>query len=232
MIAVTPRFRRTIVDGDDGRVTLNLRQRKLELSKTAVGMIGPQGVAGPAGPVGATGATGATGPQGPQGLKGDTGNTGPQGPIGLTGSQGPAGPTGDAGPTGATGAQGATGPQGPQGPAGNDGATGATGPQGPQGNVGATGPQGPAATFTRVILDIGSDLVKSKTLNVVDVTVTDSSKILGSLSIDAALGRDADELEMQPINISFNPKSGSFDVYLTALDGNMHGQFVLNYGVS
>jgi hypothetical protein len=210
-VIITPRVRQISVDSNAGRVFVETRQRQLELSKTAVGMIGPQGVAGP------------VGPQGPAGA------TGPAGPTGLTGSQGLTGPQG---PAGATGAQGATGPQGPQGPAGNDGATGATGPQGPQGNVGATGPQGPAATFTRVILDIGSDLVKSKTLNVVDVTVTDSSRILGSLSIDTALGRDADELEMQPINISFNPKSGSFDVYLTALDGNMHGQFVLNYGVS
>lgn len=180
------------------------------------GDVGPTGPAGPKGDTGDTGATGATGPAGPKGDRGPTGPEGPQGDKGDDGDAGSAGAQGERGPTGPVGPKGdpclATDPacRGPKGDTGNAGPTGPIGPAGQPGQPGA----GIAST---VSLNGSIPNLAASALNVwafvgptVQLTVTASQRITGSLV--AMLGRSA------------SPGTATLNYMICAVEGDSSAQ--------
>lgn len=83
----------------------------------------------------------------------------------------------------------------------------------------ATGSGSSSASITEVEINFGWPAVKSKTFNIVDVNVTPTTKIIAMLSGNAATGKNADDNEMDAINFTAYPKSGSFDLYANVVEG-------------
>ena len=102
---------------------------------------------------------------------------GPQGIQGIQGTQGVAGPQGSIGPAGAAGA---VGPQGP---------IGQTGPQGPQGLVGSQGTQGLQGVQGASGASISTLAINNTT---VAATLTDSTAITGTVSMNLNSLSDVD----------------------------------------
>lgn len=136
------------------------------------------------------------------------------------------------GDTGATGAQGIQGIQGIQGVKGDKGDTGDTGPTGPAGANGADGADGQNAVISQTVIDFGNIPISDKLFNIVDASITLTSKIMATVAWVSTLNRDADELMADSINISVQPKAGSMDIYAGANVGVVSGKYGINYTVT
>jgi hypothetical protein len=217
----------SIVDNEDGTLTINYGDGSSLVTDVAQGPQGIQGEVGPQGPQGIQGPkgdTGDTGPQGPKGDKGDTGDTGPQGiqgiqgetgATGATGAQGPQGIQGEVGPQGPKGDTGDTGPQGPQGIQGIQGETGATGATGPQGEQGDPGVGVPVGGTT------GQVLAKASATDY-DTEWTDSvtptgTQILTNKTIEKAILNEGYTEEVFAITdgttVNLDPNNGSIQTW-------------------
>ena len=182
----------------------------------APGELGPQGIQG------------NTGPAGSQGVPGNDGAAGSPGIQGVPGTDGAAGAQGIQGPPGNDGAQGI---QGIQGNTGSQGVPGNDGAQGIQGIQGVQGPQGPSGgTFSEVEIDFGTVALRTKVFSITDAASTSTSKIVAVQSGKAATGRAADENEMDCIQFSVLPGTGSFSLYAYT-SSFVSGKYKVNYTI-
>lgn len=90
---------------------------------------------------------------------------------------------------------------------------------------------GGSVTITEAEIDCGSAATKACSATVTDATVSGTSKLLITMSGNAATGRQADENEMDKLMCSAVPGSGSFVVHCIPLPGPVSGKYKLWYTV-
>jgi hypothetical protein len=205
---------------------------------------GPQGTAGTPG-IGLDGPSGSAGSMGPPGLSGVDaedpffipGAQGNPGTAGATGATGPAGPPlpGFDGEHGLDapiipGPTGATGDVGPPGRAGEDGedAFFLPGPQGATGATGATGAS--AANVMEVEIDVGSTPVSEARIAAAVTGALSTSKFIGGVAYKAPTGKDLDELEMDALEVKFEPSlfiSNQVFIHIKGLEGYIADTFII-----
>lgn len=94
--------------------------------------------------------------------------------------------------------------------------------------VGAS-PAAGSAAITQVEVDFGSAPASEKNFLITDAAVDPSSKIIATGAYAAPTGKDADEMEMDPLSIICLAGSGEFTMNVRALKGRVIGAFVVNY---
>ena len=118
---------------------------------------------------------------------------------------------------------------------GGTGATGATGPAGPAGATGATGATGAsgAVTLTTAVVDFGATQTDTVATVITDALVNTASKILLSpyFTTALALGRDVEEIMIDPISTVVVPGTGNFTIYAAAIFGTVSGKYGFIYTV-
>lgn len=78
-------------------------------------------------------------------------------------------------------------------------------------------------------IDVGPLPVKEASINVIDATVTPTTKISAYQSGRAATGRPADENQWTRLHVVARPNTGSFDLWVLCLNGTMSGTFNIEY---
>lgn len=78
-------------------------------------------------------------------------------------------------------------------------------------------------------VDFGTTPLAEAEFTVSDADVSASSQIIGGIAYEAPTGKDLDELEMDAIDVKFQPGSGEFIVRLTGLNGYLADKFKVNY---
>lgn len=87
----------------------------------------------------------------------------------------------------------------------------------------------PTVTITQAEIDVGTTPVSEATIAVTDAGITTSSKIIGGLAYIAPTGKDLDELEMDALDILFEPATGSMNVIIKGLEGYIADKFKIWY---
>jgi len=90
---------------------------------------------------------------------------------------------------------------------------------------------GGAVTMTEAEIDCGASATKDCTATVTDAGVSGTSKLLITVSGNAATGRQADENQMDKLVCSAVPGAGSFVVHCIPLPGPVSGKYKLFYTV-
>lgn len=80
-----------------------------------------------------------------------------------------------------------------------------------------------------VEIDFGVTPVYEKSFTITDSSVATTSHLIGMIAHEAPTGKDVDEVEMDPLNLSFAPGSGQFTLYARGLEGRVYGAFKVNY---
>lgn len=80
-------------------------------------------------------------------------------------------------------------------------------------------------------IDFGATPVPEKSFTVTDARVATTSHVTGSVAFEAPTGKDLDEVEMDPISLSFAPGNGQLSVFARGLEGRVYGKFKINYVV-
>jgi hypothetical protein len=78
-------------------------------------------------------------------------------------------------------------------------------------------------------VDFGDDKVTEKSFTITDADVSPTSQIVGTVAYEAPTGKDVDEVEMDSFELKFRPGSGSFVLFMKALEGSVYGKFKINY---
>lgn len=78
-------------------------------------------------------------------------------------------------------------------------------------------------------IDFGTTPLAEAEFTVVDSDVTTGSQIIGTIAYEAPTGKDLDELEMDGIDLKFQPGTGQFIVRVKGLEGDLHDKFKINY---
>ena len=90
---------------------------------------------------------------------------------------------------------------------------------------------GGAVTMVETEVDFGASATTAASATVTDASVSATSKILVTMSGNAATGRQADENEMDKLVCSVRPGTGSFVVHCIPLPGPISGKYKLFYTV-
>lgn len=88
---------------------------------------------------------------------------------------------------------------------------------------------GGSATVSQTTIDFGTDEKSDDVFNVVDASISTSSKIVAFVTWISTLGRDADEIMADAISISVEPLAGSMNIYAMAKNGTVNGKYAINY---
>jgi len=83
----------------------------------------------------------------------------------------------------------------------------------------------------QIEIDFGIRPTNYKTFTIVDVDVGPGSKLFPTQAGNAPTGRHEDENEMDPIIFNAAPKTGSFILRATTIDGPVVGKYKVNYGI-
>lgn len=83
----------------------------------------------------------------------------------------------------------------------------------------------------QIEIDFGTRPTNYKTFSIVDLDVVPGSKLFPTQAGNAPTGRDEDENEMDPIIFNAAPKTGSFVLRATTIDGPVVGKYKVNYGI-
>ncbi len=78
-------------------------------------------------------------------------------------------------------------------------------------------------------IDFGIIPVLEKEFTIIDVDVLVTSQIIGNVAYEAPTGKDLDELEMDTIDLKFQPGAGTFKIYAKGLEGYVADTFKINY---
>ena len=78
-------------------------------------------------------------------------------------------------------------------------------------------------------IDIGTMPIIEASISVIDTGVSTLSKIIGGMAYKAPTGKDLDELEMDAIEVKFEPLAGSFNVKIKGLEGYIADKFKIWY---
>ena len=85
-----------------------------------------------------------------------------------------------------------------------------------------------SAAVTEVEIDVGATPVSEASIAVTDAAITASSKIIGGIAYKAPTGKDLDELD-EPLEVKFEPGSGTFNVHIKGLEGYIADKFIVWY---
>ena len=86
-----------------------------------------------------------------------------------------------------------------------------------------------SVAITEAEIDVGATPVSEATISVTDAGISTSSKIIGGLAYIAPTGKDLDELEMDALDIKFEPATGSMNVIIKGLEGYIADKFKIWY---
>lgn len=86
-----------------------------------------------------------------------------------------------------------------------------------------------SVAITEAEIDVGTTPVSEATITVTDTGITTNSRIIGGLAYIAPTGKDLDELEMDALDILFQPATGSMNVIIRGLDGYIADKFKIWY---
>lgn len=86
-----------------------------------------------------------------------------------------------------------------------------------------------SVAITQAEIDVGTTPVAEASVAVTDAGVTTSSKIIGGVAYKAPTGKDLDELEMDALDITFEPATGSLNVKIKGLEGYIADKFIIWY---
>ncbi len=86
-----------------------------------------------------------------------------------------------------------------------------------------------SVSITEAEIDVGTTPVAEASIAVTDAGVTATSKIIGGVAYVAPTGKDLDELEMDALEIKFQPASGSLNVKIKGLEGYIADKFKIWY---
>jgi hypothetical protein len=78
-------------------------------------------------------------------------------------------------------------------------------------------------------VDFGMTPLSEAEFTVSDSDVSGSSQIIGGVAYEAPTGKDLDEIEMDAIDVKFQPGSGQFIVIIKGLEGYLADKFKINY---
>lgn len=78
-------------------------------------------------------------------------------------------------------------------------------------------------------VDFGTTPLAEAEFTVVDAEVSLTSQLIGTIAYEAPTGKDLDELEMDAIDVRFQPGTGQFIVRVKGLEGYLHDKFKINY---
>jgi hypothetical protein len=78
-------------------------------------------------------------------------------------------------------------------------------------------------------VDFGTTPLAAQEFTVTDADVSGTSQIIGTVAYEAPTNKDLDEMEMDAIDLKFQPGTGQFIVRLTGLEGYLHDKFKINY---
>jgi hypothetical protein len=83
----------------------------------------------------------------------------------------------------------------------------------------------------QIEIDFGTRPTNYKTFTITDIDVGPGSKLFPTQAGNAPTGRHEDENEMDPIIFNAAPKTGSFILRATTIDGPVVGKYKVNYGI-
>jgi hypothetical protein len=86
-----------------------------------------------------------------------------------------------------------------------------------------------SVAITEVEIDCGVTPLLETIINVVNTGITVASKIIGGIAYKSPTGKDLDELEMDAIDLKFEPTAGSFNIYIKGLEGYISDKFIIWY---
>ena len=86
-----------------------------------------------------------------------------------------------------------------------------------------------SVSITEAEIDLGTTPVAEASVAVVDLGVTTSSKIIGGVAYKAPTDKDLDELEMDAIEVKFEPGTASLNVHIKGLEGYLSDKFKVWY---
>jgi hypothetical protein len=78
-------------------------------------------------------------------------------------------------------------------------------------------------------IDFGATPIAESEFTVVDADVSATSQLMGTVAYEAPTGKDLDELEMDAIDLKFQPGTGQFIVRVKGEEGYLHDKFKINY---
>jgi hypothetical protein len=88
-----------------------------------------------------------------------------------------------------------------------------------------------AAAMSQTTIDFGTTEKSDEVFNIVNASISATSKIIAFVTWISTLGRDADEIMADPITISVEPLAGSMNIYAMAIDGTVNGKYAINYQI-
>ena len=88
---------------------------------------------------------------------------------------------------------------------------------------------GGGGSFVETEIDFGTTNLTQKTFTITDAGVSATSKIVISISGNAATGRNADEIEMEVFYYYATPGTGTFNLFVKSLEGPVVGTYKLFY---
>lgn len=86
-----------------------------------------------------------------------------------------------------------------------------------------------SVAITETEIDVGTTPVVEASISVTDAGISTSSKIIGGVAYKAPTGKDLDELEMDALEIKFEPLTGTMNVHIKGLEGYIADKFILWY---
>lgn len=86
-----------------------------------------------------------------------------------------------------------------------------------------------SVAITEVEIDCGATPLLETIIAVTNAGITAASKIIGGLAYKAPTGKDLDELDMDALDLKFEPLSGSFNVHIKGLEGYISDKFIIWY---
>lgn len=88
-----------------------------------------------------------------------------------------------------------------------------------------------SATIYSTEIDFGTTAVGSKTFTITNGSVTTASLLIVQQSGMAATNKEADENEMDFLELSAMPQNGSFVLFANANPGPVQNKFIVNYQI-
>lgn len=86
-----------------------------------------------------------------------------------------------------------------------------------------------SVAITEAEIDVGATPVVEAIIPVVDAGVTTNSRVIGGVAYKAPTGKDLDELDMDALELKFEPLAGSMNVHIKGLEGAIEGAFKIWY---
>jgi len=89
----------------------------------------------------------------------------------------------------------------------------------------------PAATVNikQTEIDFGATPVYGAEFTIIDADVSGTSQLIGNVAYEAPTGKDLDELEMDALDLKFQPGTGQFALRAEGRDGYLADTFKINY---